>query len=458
MMDDGKSNINLAGGVNNMESSDVFYRSRRFAVLRGEDGELLLAALQPDGNAWSVVRHPPGPDADALLKDIAETNVRDPFQRQWMDQEIANRMDELSVQREPEVLALPVQAERDSVGRSIAVHGYGDSPETDTGTNPPMVKTSDRRTNTAWMAREPEIIDAEYTEISQEPATGEVGEDAPKENRRSLPHLDAEPLRVDPSQEARDASPGVKKSAPDNNDLLENWPGVGKAQRSSEGKDPIDWTPPKPKRIPIGDLRPGVLSPKKAMNPYAPVRFYDERNRHVMTDEGYRLNIRMRASVRENVLLAALREGQERYGEPVRVAGNPVFMARMAKLAIENGIEIAPDGPFKAVAERVLNKDLAKDLGHGTIGGGPEMPEERLVPGKGRINAKVLAVTDDAVVLRHNGREKLLDAQVSPEQRETLKGLVNQPVVLHFDERGLKQADLVQKEIGNRKERGFRGL
>jgi hypothetical protein len=85
-------------------------------------------------------------------------------------------------------------------------------------------------------------------------------------------------------------------------------------------------------------------------------------------------------------------------------------------------------------------------------------PEERLVPGKGRINAKVLAVTDDAVVLRHNGREKLLDAQVSPEQRETLKGLVNQPVVLHFDERGLKQADLVQKEIGNRKERGFRGL
>lgn len=195
--------------------------------------------------------------------------------------------------------------------------------------------------------------------------------------------------------------------------------------------------PPKPKRIPIGDFRPEALSPKKAQNPYHPVRFLDERGRHVMTDEGYQINIRVRASMRDKVLLAALKEGQERYGEPVRIAGNPVFMAKMAKLAIENGIEIRPDGPFKAIAEREIHKAKAREMGHGEIGGGQKtVPEERMQPGIGQIHAKVLSVGDDGVVVQHAGREKVLDVPFTPNQRQALKGLEGQSAVLTFGKDG----------------------
>jgi len=214
--------------------------------------------------------------------------------------------------------------------------------------------------------------------------------------------------------------------------------------------------PPRPKREPIGDLRPEALSGKNAQDPYHPVRFYDEKGRHVMTDEGRQLNIRARASTQEKVLLAALQEGKERFGEPVRIAGNPIFMARMARLAVEQGIDIAPDGPFKAIAERERRLAQARTLGHNEISASPkapEIPSEPFKPQVGTNNVTVRSVQENGAVVTRAGRDQFLPIE-NAQQCEMLKQFEGQAAVLHFGKDGrLQEVSTPQKTRGREQAR-----
>jgi len=64
---------------------------------------------------------------------------------------------------------------------------------------------------------------------------------------------------------------------------------------------------------------------------------------------------------------------------------------------------------------------------------------ERLRPLKGGLNAKLLRVTDDAVLIQHAGRKKVLDAVIPPEHRQALKEMEGQRVVLQFGAQGLER-------------------
>lgn len=433
---------------------NILYRSGAYAVLLEDDGSLTLVSLQKDGFAWSsVVRQERGPEADALVADLQETNVRDPFQRQWMDREIAERMEAL--RQEPEkpldITAIPPEETPPSQTFPVLTAFPDNSPEPSLEPGLTLVRQPALAGGKESIGKADSVIDVDFEEIPAEPAVGlvtradrmlpppdSVERSSEGDENRERPTPDSAPAGAPPGGPAQGPQPADKGE-----DLLQDWPSVDGGvrpfahtgqPRNAPGGGMI---PPKPKRIPIGDFRPEALSPKKTQNPYHPVRFLDERGRHVMTDEGYQINIRVRASMRDKVLLTALKEGQERYGEPVRIAGNPVFMAKMAKLAIENGIEIRPDGLFKAIAEREIHKAQAREMGHGEIGGGQKtVPEERLQPGMGQIHAKVMSVSDDGVVVQHAGREKVLDVPFTPDQRQALKGLEGQSAVLTFGKDG----------------------
>jgi hypothetical protein len=245
---------------------------------------------------------------------------------------------------------------------------------------------------------------------------------------------------------AHDQKPlsGADKSAPE------------KGPESTSPDQPTSTVPPRPKREPIGDLRPESLSGKQAQDPYHPVRFYDEKGRHVMTDEGRQLNIRARASTQEKVLLAALQEGKERFGEPVRIAGNPIFMARMARLAVEQGIDIAPDGPFKAIAEREQRLAQARTLGHNEISASPkapEIPSEPFKPQVGTNNVTVRSVQENGAVVTRAGRDQFLPIE-NAQQCEMLKQFEGQAAVLHFGKDGrLQEVSTPQKTRGREQAR-----
>jgi len=307
-------------------------------------------------------------------------------------------------------------------------------------------------------------------EAGQDLAVGTIGGGLVQDvaNRDKAPELGIKGEEPEVSAALPDVKPGKSPESPEDlvadiNKIAEEMAHDKKplfgADKSAPEKGPESTTPdqststvpPRPKREPIGDLRPEALSGKKAQDPYHPVRFYDEKSRHVMTDEGRQLNIRARASMQEKVLLAALQEGKERFGEPVRIAGNPIFMARMARLAVEQGIDIAPDGPFKAIAEREQRLALAKTIGHNEISAAPkapEVPSEQFKPQVGANNVTVRSVQEDGVVVTRAGRNQYLPLE-NAQQREMLKQVEGQAAVLHFGKDGqLQQVSAPQKARG----------
>ncbi len=94
------------------------------------------------------------------------------------------------------------------------------------------------------------------------------------------------------------------------------------------------------------------------------------------------------------------------------------------------------DSPsLDALRERILGRfrKIQKNLHR--IGEGCELFD----PGHGRINTRIVSVTNDTVVLQHAGREKVLDAVIPPEHRQALKEMEGQRVVLQFGAQGLER-------------------
>lgn len=467
------------------------YRSKSFAVYEHDDGSLLVRPIEQGvdrAEGWTI---PAGEQAQRLLSDIAETNVKDPFQRQWMDNEIAAAVaslePEISQDLEADLPAksLPLLREQEQESLPVALGAQQESVvEQETGASTALVAgmqqdaaqslvPGDQNAALLMAAKEraqyqkfaPDVIDAEYVELSgpeaeeKEPAVGQVGPDLPK-----LEHL-PQRERVGYVQFTTDLGADSPQSSPAEERVSREAerpdPAIQKAmedlERMATGKGKEGWVPPMPKRVAIGDFRPEALSPRKAQNPYTPVRFLDAKGKHVMTDHGHQINVRATSSAREQVLLAALKEGQERFGEPVRIAGNPIFMAKMAKLAVENGIEVRPDGPFKAFAERELAKGRAQELGSGTIGGeGRPVPEEKMHPTAGKFHFQPLSVPEDGeIVIKHAGREKVLNMAMPPEQREILRANVGKSVEMQVSREGNVRVRAVERARGREVARGM---
>ncbi|MBN6740741.1 hypothetical protein JKG47_09400 [Acidithiobacillus sp. MC6.1] len=294
-------------------------------------------------------------------------------------------------------------------------------------------------------------------EVAQE--LGTIASDQPLAPAVPAKQPETELARTPEQESAGEIAVDIDKIA-ENAKVQEQEPGslypATQAKQEKE-QDAVGYMPPKPKREPIGDLRPGALAPKEQANAYAPVKFYNDKNKHVMTDEGYRLNVRARASIDEKVLLAAIKEGQERFGEPVRIAGNPLFMARMAQVSVKNGIEINPDGPFKGIAEQIIEKSRGQEAGMNVIGG--DAPEVMQF-GKGKLNARVLGVAENGdVLIKQNGREKVLDAPLNKDHREQLRTMIGKPVEIQIAQDGVVQISAgPDMSVGHQQSRQSPGL
>lgn len=132
-------------------------------------------------------------------------------------------------------------------------------------------------------------------------------------------------------------------------------------------------------------------------------------------------------------------------------------MARMAQVSVKNGIEINPDGPFKGIAEQIIEKSRGQEAGMNVIGG--DAPEVMQF-GKGKLNARVLGVAENGdVLIKQNGREKVLDAPLNKDHREQLRTMIDKPVEIQIAQDGVVQISAgPDMSVGHQQSRQSPGL
>jgi len=141
-----------------------------------------------------------------------------------------------------------------------------------------------------------------------------------------------------PEKEAEPARPEPGKAAPDNADLLQDWPRANPPEPHTASQEPQKDTKRPPER-------------------HAPTPLLTYRNRPLVLDHGDRITVTRRAMMgigtsakqkRENAVSTALQAAVERFGQPIHFNGNPKFLRETAEMAVKLGIQLEPGSKLAA--------------------------------------------------------------------------------------------------------------